>query len=446
MQDPSIYVHSVAAVSALASDHDGHEDDLVPFKPLEPNILEPMRNMPGFGNKAPYLAASRLERVHPTAPKSYQQFRAETMSHRYRIAPAVITRMRYTRMTTPSSSPNVIASLDIEVNPVVELQGTIEKSEVTMVSGKVQNLMQEALPMECRSRDLISLMFGLVPSRQPTAAATPTTPGMAPMDVLSVTLGIKVQLSESCRPRIEMVWTTSVAFFQALNPTFGAPSQPIHRHNRPSSLALGNSNGRASRALSTSLQPALPQTSTSEATISFTAPDAPVEKGQPFTWSMLVINNSAKPIKLAIIPLPRIPRGSSSQSAHFAKRHAPQSSTASFHPSERRHAQENESDVDFAQAVLDENIVYAMQHSNGTPAGTDLLALTAEIRIGPLGPGQCHEGQIEMVAFIGGTLKLDAIRIIDLVREAEEGIAAAGVVLDIRDLPDVVVADPSESI
>jgi hypothetical protein len=60
-----------------------------------------------------------------------------------------------------------------------------------------------------------------------------------------------------------------------------------------------------------------------------------------------------------------------------------------------------------------------------------------------LGPGQCHESQIQMVAFKAGTLRVDAMRVVDLVREFEEG--ATGVFTDIRDLPDVVVVAPQDA-
>ncbi len=439
MQDPSIYIHSIATVSALNS-FDEH-DYLVPFKPLEANVLEPMRSMPGLGKNMPYLAASRLDRVRPVTLKDDRQFRAENLSPHYRTAPVVITRMKCTRTSTPI--PTVIASLDIEVNPMIELQGSIERSELSMANGRVEDLMPKALPIECRSRDLITLLFRLYPNRNHPPMASPVTPGMAAnMEILSVLLVIKIQLSEICQPQIHMMWITHLDFFQALNPTFGTPSQPIQRNSRPSSLALGTDNGRASQSLNTSLQPVLQPAATTGVTISFTVPDLAVEIGKPFAWSMLIVNGSSKSIKLAIIPLPRIPRGTS-QSAHLAKRHAPKSSTASFQPAERRHAREGEAEVDFAQAVVDENVVYAMQHANAAPAGTDLMALTAEVRIGPLAPGQCHESQIEMVAFTAGIFKVDAIRVIDLMREAEEGVAAAGVMLDIRDLPDVVVAASS---
>jgi hypothetical protein len=243
-----------------------------------------------------------------------------------------------------------------------------------------------------------------------------------------------------------MAWNANVDFFQALNPSFGGPTQPIQRNHRPSSLALAHGNGRSSQSqsLSVSLQPIFANGATSQVTISFTAPDLPVKVGKPFFWNVLVVNGSTKPAKLAIIPLPRIPRASS-PSAHVAKRHVPKSSNASFQPGERRHVRDEGSDVDFARAVVDEYVVYAMQHSNAVPAVTDIVSLTAEIRIGLLAPGQCHESSIEMVAYKPGTLKVDAVRIIDLVKEAEEGTSAAGVILDIRDLPDVVVTDLATS-
>jgi hypothetical protein len=97
--------------------------------------------------------------------------------------------------------------------------------------------------------------------------------------------------------------------------------------------------------------------------------------------------------------------------------------------------------VEIAQAIVDENVVYAMHHSHAVPPETDLMALTAELRIGPLGPGQCHESEIQMIAFRSGRLQVDVMRVVDLVKEGEDGVGAQGVVVDITDLPDVVVSE-----
>lgn len=442
MQDPSVFLRSVVLVSSANGDTAAEGAFLVPFKPREPNILEPMRNMPGFGKNAPYLAASRLERVDPAAPRDQQQFKSENTSAGYRIIPAVITRMRYTRMSTPTPLPTLIASLDIEVIPLIEVQGRIKTAEVTMANGTVEDLMPQSLPMDCQSHDLISLLYRLHPSKTPSAVASPVTPGaLSNLDVLLVALDIQVRTSEFTQANVHMTWTTNVDFFQALNPSFGAPSQPIQRVNRPTSLSLSNGNGRASQSVNTSLQPILGQTAASAVTISFTAPEAPVEVGKAFSWNVLVVNGSSKTARLAIIPLPRVPRVTTAIS-QFARRHAPKLSSASFQAAERRHVQASDVDVDFAQAVMDENVVYAMQHANMAPPGTDLVAITAEIRIGPLAPGQCHESVLEMMALKAGTLQVDAIRVIDLVREGAEGASAPGVLLDIRDLPDVIAVEP----
>ena len=174
-------------------------------------------------------------------------------------------------------------------------------------------------------------------------------------------------------------------------------------------------------------------------TLSFSAPEIPVKIGIPFSWQVLVVNNSSKTAKLAILPVPRMQRPTS-QAQNHARRHAPKASNASFQASERQHGRKSE-DVDIAQAIVDENVVYAMQHSGAVPPETDLVALTAELRVGPLAPGQCHECDIKFVAFKTGTFTVDAIRVVDLIKEVEEGIGAQGVIMDVRDLPDIVVVD-----
>lgn len=448
MSEPSIHIHSLVNIRQTEDEEIATEVVLTPFEAAETNVLEPLHQLPGWAGSPPYLAASRLKRVVPPVPKPNKQLRLEHMSPKYRVVPATMTRMRYTRLATPSPLPTTIASLDVDIIPFMEIDASIEEVDVTLVGGAVENFMAGMLPIACHSRDSITFLYRLHPSQSTVTStmATPVTPSsLAHIDVLSITMQLRVKLSDTCTPLIRMEWTTNVDFFQALNPSFGAPSQPIQRRNRPSSLPLNGGTGIGiTQAFDASLQPARPLSGTNNVTVSFTAPARPVTLGKPFSWQLLIVNQSKNTIKYAIIPLTRIPRNPA-PSSHFAKRHAPKSSTASFHPTERRHAREGEADVDFAQAVVDENVVYAMQHSSIVPPDTDLMALTAEIRVGPLGPNQCHEGIIEMVAFKEGTLRVDAIRVIDLAKETSEGIGAPGVMMDIRDLPDVIVRKEAES-
>jgi len=96
---------------------------------------------------------------------------------------------------------------------------------------------------------------------------------------------------------------------------------------------------------------------------------------------------------------------------------------------------------DIAPAICDENIVYALQHQSSQGPETELLSLTPELRIGPLASGTCHEAEMRLLALREGALRVDLVRVVDLVRESEEGPSAPGVMTDIRDLPDIVAVE-----
>ena len=438
---PSIILIPSATINTPLQDDDEGSGDLPPFRPLDANVLEPMRFIPGLRHGAPYLAASRLERILPVTAIHKQRIHIQHVpSRRHTAIPATLARIRYQKINNFSPTPSTIALLDMDLIPFVHIDAVLEEVELSLKNGRTESLMPTFLPMQCRSGDCLTLIYKLHQNQDPNLA-----PGIGitnpNIDVLSILVKLNVRASEKCRPLILMDWTTHVDFTQALNPAFGPPSQPIQRPNRPTSLPVHNMAGApvVIDGVATASQPVFDIDTRSGVTISFVTPSKPVIVGQAFSWNVLVANHSGKVVKIAIIPLPRVQR-QVTHAQSFAKRHAPKSSTASFHPSERRHTRNGE-DIDLAQAIVDENVVYAMHHANAVPAETDLMALTAELRIGPLSPGQCHESTIQMVAFEAGSLRLDAMRVVDLVREVEEGGAALGVLIDIRDLPDVVAVN-----
>ncbi|EXJ77337.1 hypothetical protein A1O3_09563 [Capronia epimyces CBS 606.96] len=434
----SIVLVPSGIITAAEEGENGQNTDLTPFQPLDSNVLEPMRLIPGLDRTPPYLAASRLERVLPVASRSKPRIHIpQVPSRRHRAVPAVIARVHYSKLSTFSPSMTNLALLDIEIIPYIPVEAVVEHIDLVLGNGRTESVMPEFLPMHCRSGDCLTFMYKLyqgMDSGVPLARAV-VNPNV---DILSIKVRVEVTLSSRCRPVVIMAWTTHVDFTQALNPAFGPPAQPIQRANRPASLPVSSGNGPSTAmiATATSPQPTYDVALRSGLSITFTASDAPVYVGQAFTWKILVVNNSPTLAKIAIIPLPRIHR-QTTQAQLFARRHAPKSSTASFHPSERRHTKSGE-DADIAQAVVDENVVYAMHHSNLVPPETDLMTLTAELRIGPLAPGQCHESEIQMVAFESGTLRVDAMRVVDLIQEAGQENVNTSVMADIRSLPDVV--------
>ena len=432
-QTPAISIVASATLPLASKTGKLSSEDYLPsFQPLEHNIFEPLKNVKAFKNSPPYLAASRLERVLPHAPNEAKSLSVQEMVPRtIPIIPAVSARTRFTRMPTPSGSFDTIASLDFEVTPFVRLDVLLEQAKVSMSSGKVEALIPIELPLKCSSKDCITFIYKLYQNQKPVGPALPVLP-LNNTSSLEFVIQARVQVSQICISTINITWSTNIDFSQALNPSFGPPSQPINRQKRPTSLPFA-------LQPSTSITPTLTTTYRSTSlTIAITAPSHPVTVNTPFIWRIFVRNATSQPAKLALIPLPRIPRATTSRDA-YTRRHAPKSSTASFHPSERRHTRSAEdNDLDIAQAVCDENIVYALQHSQGMERDTEIVSLTAELRIGPLPAGCVHESVVRMVAVKRGFLKVEAVRIVDLTKESEEGV---GLITDVRELPDVIAVD-----
>jgi len=493
LQDPSIVFIPIATL--IASESTTDSEYLKPFTTFEPNILEPLKGTPGIGDHL-YLPFSRLEKVVPTP--SNKDVRISIQNRGSEPIPAhlvVMPRLKYNKINTSKPIPMTIASLDVDINPLISVGGTVESIHVNMATGKATALMPDFLPMSFKSKDGITFLYNLQssqqlskaeqPLQQPELANTNTTQNTT-IDVLTIRIIIKLMLSPTSTATLHLNWTTNVDFSLPLNPTFGAPAQPLQRTNRPTSLnftpypdpprqpqqphksttSLTLGTNPTNRTASTSLQhyniPTSPPTGnpaslplSSILSISFTAPDSPATINVPFAWRVLIINNSTKPVKLAIVPLPRIQRPTN-PTQHFAKRHALKASNASLlqlsnntptnrpKASDMKHAQHQS----VAKAVVDEHLLYALHHpaqSSGTsavPLDTDLVSLTAELRIGPLGVGQCHETEIRWVAYKEGVLTVDAVRVVDLAREGEGGV---GVIHDITELPEVVVAGEVET-
>ena len=415
-------------------------DDYLPaYAPPPVNLFEKLRDLPAFRDNPPYLPASRLERVIPDPSMNGSSLRVRhVLSKAIPVLQAVSARIRYTRSNVPGDKPLTIALLDVEITPYVDLEVSLDRAEVDLVNGNVEAVVPHKLPIVCRPKDIITILYFLRRSEAsgpygfPSALAIPIGNASA-ADAISVSVQAGIRLSETCRAQISLSWTTNVDLSVPVNPVFGTPSQPLQRGNRPSSLPVFGSVSAARASISNS--PRSSVIPSAGLAISFTASPKPVIVGEAFRWTVLVVNRGPKTAKLAIVPLAQIQRPFN-QAQHFNKRHAPQRSPSSGRL--ERQQMSGRQIEDLASAVLDENIIYALQHQNPSSSGTDLLSLTAEVRIGPLAPGTCHETEIKLLALRPGALQLDAVRIVDLVKENEEGVGAAGVITDIRNLPDIV--------
>jgi hypothetical protein len=429
------------ATSKLASETSTEDEYLAGFTPAPANLFESLKYLPALRNDPPYLPVSRLDRVLPDAPIEGGLIKIRHAPTRpIPVIQAVTARIRYSRLDAPSHRAAIIASLDFEVTRFMDLSVDLEAASVELSRGSTEALMPQQLPISCRPRDVMTFMYRLHPAHHFDTPSLPSTTTFSTVngsaaDVISISTLASISVSDACRAQISMVWTTQIDLSAPLNPNFGPPGQSLQRAKRPQSLPVGPA-GSTTATVSSAGTPRTSVLWGSGITISFSGPTTPVEVGRTFVWKILVVNLGPKTAKLAIIPLPQIQRPYM-PSQHLGTRHAPQISSSSSHHAGKYHTDRG-SRSDIASAICDENIVYALQHQNPQNSGTELLSLTPELRIGPLAPGTCHEAEIRMLAFKQGPLRVEAVRIVDLVREIEEGATATDVMTDIRNLPDVV--------
>lgn len=347
-------------------------DDYLPsLRPASANLLEPLRADPALKDADLFLPASRLTRVLPRTKLEPSTIEIKHNTPRaIRVIAAVSARVRYFRLNTYCSKPTTIASLDFEVTPFVDYDVVLDEADLTLSEGLVVPLTEAGglrPPIVCRPKDDVTFLYKLYPANG--AESTVATTALA--GILDISLGAKVLVSEVCHPSISMRWRTTVDFSTPLNPVYGGPSRGLQRNNRPPSLPVSSSAAQSSSGVSTPVNkpPAHDRaisTSSTElgVTISFSGPSS-VTVGKLFRWGILIVNHSTKSRKFAIVAI--APRKRTEQ-----RRHATKPSTSSF---------DGRKDRNMAEAVADENIVYAMQKS-AISNDTDLVSMSTDVRVG----------------------------------------------------------------
>ncbi|KAG2415526.1 hypothetical protein HFD88_006717 [Aspergillus terreus] len=405
IQHPSLlFIASATLNPSESRQHETRDDDyLPPLIPASTNVLQPLSSDKNFPQKDPFLPASRLLRVVPAKYSEDPIYSVQQPSgHPVRVVPAASARIRYSRLNSYSGRPTTVASLDFEVTPFLNCDVVFDKAELAMTDGTIEPLTDNSgleLPIRCRPRDDVTLIYKLTPEYGPDP--NPSTTVM--VSTLDILLEATIQLSDNCHPRVRMQWRTNVDFSMALNPTFGGPSQALQRSNRPSSLPMAgnqtNSTAGGPPPSRGSLRERAYSVTDMGVTISFSGPPS-VEVGKPFSWDVFIVNRSTTPRKFAMIGIPRRKR-----------------------PDPRGHM--------VAEAVTDDNIVHAMQ-KNVSGQEAELVCLTPDVRVGPLLPGTCFATELKLLSLSVGCLHLEAVRLVDV---------NTNETTDIRDLPDILVYD-----
>ncbi|KND95233.1 hypothetical protein TOPH_00311 [Tolypocladium ophioglossoides CBS 100239] len=397
--------------------------------PASINLLESFAYDPALDGVKPRLSALRVSRV---APVTRQQ---DLMAHlralpqlRLAIFPVAHTRIRFSRPNTAPPSSAIIALLEIDFTPHFECDVLLDDIKLLTPDGTVDSLNDEAamkLPLSCVSHDHVTFLYHVQPHQQLDTSPKALTGN------LDIAISASVQVTAGvCVPRLSMAWNTTLDFATPVNPSFGPSAETgIQRAHRPSHLSIGSASAVTPLKSPSVTQPdALPgleasATRTETAvpdlgiTMSFTGPSEPIYPGDIFSWTVYVVNRSRDktsarpPRKLALVAVPKRRRND--------VRTVRPPSTASRRRGEK----------EVADAVLDENVLHAMQ-KNSVVDSPDLVCLSADTRVGPLAPGACHVAEMQFLALREGIVGVEAIRVVDLASQEH---------VDIRDLPTTIV-------
>lgn len=293
----------------------------------------------------------------------------------FRGLPAVSSRVRYSKFNGRAGRSSIIATLDIETGAFSDEDISITHVKMQLSEGSAEDMgkgLAPLLPLRCKPKDNPTFLFRLTPS-----GPDQDTSHQSSEKTVLITVHATVLVSDTCRPKIEMRWKTGIDILTPLNPLFGAPVPSMQRSSRPSSLQKTSStadgdtlpvsarDGKASHESGSDEQRQRAGSVTGLGiSISFTAPDF-VDVGKPFSWDVLIVNRSSKPRQLALVVIPRRRKG-------FIGTHSSKSSSSSV---------KGRRDGEYADAVVDENVLYAMQRNAGHET-VQLISLSTDVRVG----------------------------------------------------------------
>lgn len=430
---PRIRLHSPTVFFRLSAtlrlDKEGvsenFKDPLLPSGvPGSINLLESLKGDPALNGVVPRLAASRLYGISPRTHEGYindGSLRVGTQMA-FRGLPAISSRVRYSKSNGTAGRPSITASLDVETGAFSNDDIAITHVNMQLSEGSAEDMgkaLAPLLPLACRPKDNPTFLFRLTPSEP-----APDASNQSSAKTVLITVHATVLVSETCRPSIEMRWKTGIDFSTALNPLYGAPGQSMQRQNRPSSLqrtsftadgngflASAREGGASSESGSNEQRQRAGSVTDFGVSITFTAPKT-VHVGEFFSWDVLVLNRSSKPRQLVLMVIPSRRKG-------LTGTHSSKSSSSSVR---------GRKDGNFANAVIDENLLYAMQRNSGHEA-SQMISMSTDVRVGPLSPHSCLHTELKFLPLALGHLQIEAVRVVDVVSND---------FIDVRDLPDVV--------
>jgi hypothetical protein len=340
------------------------DDEYLPSRvPTAINLLQSFENDPALSGINPRLSALRISRIAPTAPVVKETTRPIPNGQRrlFRALPALIWRVRYSKLPSSLSDMSLMASLDLEIALITGYKIDIAKIHLSLRGGRVETVADHnGTSVVHKPGDQVTYLYKVTPDLNADGSPSLGSEG----HVLTMTLSGKALVSEDCRPNIAIEWRTAVDFIstQEHNPNL---LKVAHRLSNPAT--------QPSKAISPDSLPShdkQPDDALKHAiNITLTISGPPhVQVGEIFQWIVFIVNRSDKTRKLAVLVIPKRKRDLDRHKSH------PSTSSAGG-------LQRSGKKTLLAGAVVDENIVYAKQKNARTEVA-ELICLTTDVRIG----------------------------------------------------------------
>lgn len=380
---PAVHFTASAILKAIATTDVAINDDsdylpstLPEAENLLENLVSPLKSAYGVKDSPLNLPSSRVVKVAPRAAADVDEARPlRTASKLYPLLPILVMRVSTTALP---HMHDMLATLNVELTRYVSCNLDIQDIAV-----KANNLRVEALTDFCvgtlHPGDRTSFMYKLLSDGERLSN---------PAAVLDVEIHSSAHVSSSCKPRIRVQWRGSVTpmpdvgmMSQAQRPSSRSsiPSQDLI-HSRPVSKHLSMS-GRPLSTIAHDLG----------VTLAFGSPST-VNHGDTFNLEIFIVNRTSRRKRLAVVAVPQSPKGLQ----------------ASVHGVEASKACSGS-----IEAILDSRSLFGLQGNQHHRYG-EVVCLNADVRVGPLPPGTCHNVGLEFLTLSKGVVGLAAIHVVDL--------------------------------
>lgn len=326
--------------------------------PTALNLLQSFENDPALVGINPRLSALRINKIAPTAPVSRELTRPIRTGHRrlFRALPALIWRIRYSKIQAAVSHMALMAALDLEVAYVTGCRISIQEISVSLRGGEVKTITgHEGPSVVHKPGDQLTYLYKI----NPETGADGTPIFGKDGHVLGLNIKATVLVSDDCRPVVNIAWQTPVDFMSDHNTNL------IKAAHRLSTASISSVQRRSLGPDSLAGHDAADPNVDRAIHVTLTVSGPPnVEVGETFIWKAFIFNRSDKPRQLALLVLPK--------RKHMHRSH-PSASSVNMHHIDKKAL--------LANAVEDENVVYAKQKSARLEAA-DLVCLTTDVRVG----------------------------------------------------------------